>query len=463
MSILPVNCLRSNTFNGLLNRSRTWTTTILLFGLLLISLYLFDALSTKPNTALLKPLYGHPRITIKSTSPPPLSQHAFTPPTNQTKLLIPLTSPSKPFCQSMYTAILSSYTPIIIHLARRKAIGSFSFKLQVNPFADRGGGWQVSLPKFWERWYKVKTDKTGTVSDFLEGVVSGEAAEGLEGIVGDDEVVVVADGLDIWYQLPAEEMIKRFHALNKDLVIAAERNCHPPTTKFMCDAYGERLEGKDVLDESGNVISRAALPQFANTGLLLGTPHQLAPLYSSMLLSQQSNLFNMPDDQGLAHVELYRYPTGQTDEALGEIRMGLDHGSELVFNLAHSEGDLRVEEIGNGEVGLMVDGLVRNVTSDLVRIGEPARYIRNGQTGEIPAAVHFSSKELKRRFSHDWAEQWFSAGGYLNTGNDADSKEGAMEIDLEAVRERVRQGMMWFVEERRWRSWQDVCGEFELS
>lgn len=180
-----------------------------------------------------------------------------------------------------------------------------------------------------------------------------------------------------------------------------------------------------------------------------------------MLSSQQSNLFNMPDDQGLAHVELYRYPTGRTDEALGAMTMGLDHASELVFNSAHSEGDLRVEKMGLGEVGLVADGLVRNVASGSEGSRKPAMYIRNGQTGQIPVAVHFSSKELKRRFSDDWTEQWFTAGGYISTGDQA-TDGGAREIDLEAVHERVRRGRMWFAEEKRWRSWEDVCGEFEL-
>ncbi len=43
----------------------------------------------------------------------------------------------------------------------------------------------------------------------------------------DDELILVADAMDVWFQLPARMMVQRFEDLGGKVIAGAEKVCYP--------------------------------------------------------------------------------------------------------------------------------------------------------------------------------------------------------------------------------------------
>lgn len=94
----------------------------------------------------------------------------------RTFLLLPITHPSLGFCQSLYTALLQGYSPILLN-------------------------WGHDLPPAWKIWdQKVLPDRMSKIrktADWLNA--EGNLGAGWRV----DDVVIIADATDLWYQVHA--------------------------------------------------------------------------------------------------------------------------------------------------------------------------------------------------------------------------------------------------------------------
>jgi len=86
-------------------------------------------------------------------------------------LLLPITHSSLGFCQSLYTALLQGYEPILLN-------------------------WGQDLPSRWTWWDKeIKPDRMSKIRKVAEWLEREE--EGWK----DDDVVITADATDLWFQV----------------------------------------------------------------------------------------------------------------------------------------------------------------------------------------------------------------------------------------------------------------------
>ncbi|KAM0482040.1 hypothetical protein ACHAPX_003374 [Trichoderma viride] len=314
-----------------------------------------------------------PTPTLGSTSKPeptrpidPIDSHSSEPdaPQKQNKdrrfvLVIPATSPSPDLCKTIATALALGYpSPIIIN-----------WGIDYRAITKWEGG--QNLPKI-----------PGFVK-YLDAAMHPEAHpdEKLE----EDDLVLMVDAYDVWFQLPADILLKRYHEINKranirlqqqwdrdeplpmrqTIIAASGKNCHPqpnsgsnmhcerlPDSPLRADLYGPDTE-KDANKH------RDHRPKYINGGVYIGPAGDMRRLFRRAAekmeagLNQGVHLFSEQGIPGevLGEQEVWRQWRRSSKEVIQdsdakslmdrdfEYHFGLDYNQELSIQTFWTDTD----------------------------------------------------------------------------------------------------------------------------
>ncbi|KAJ4128028.1 hypothetical protein NW768_008312 [Fusarium equiseti] len=274
-------------------------------------------------------------------------------------LVVPITDPSPNVCKTILSATVLGYpAPVIVN-------------------------WGVDYHDI-SHWELGKNlPKIPGMIQYLDSVMHPNATD-LERLEEDDLVLMV-DGRDVWFQLPVEVLISRYHDINKranerlrkqwkgpgpmpmkqTIVTASQRKCYPnDPEKFRvdlrCDIWPESPLRKDLYgpttdkNETDFIHSR---PRYINGGMYIGPAgdmrrmfrrsmervHQFVgegfPLRSEQgmfgyLIGQQEVWRQYQRETQMKNVDL----KGLVEENL-EFHVGLDYAMEISNQVSHSDID----------------------------------------------------------------------------------------------------------------------------
>lgn len=274
-------------------------------------------------------------------------------------LVIPATSPSPDLCKTIVTALALGYpSPIIIN-----------WGVDYHAITKWEGG--QNLPKI-----------PGFVK-YLDAAMHPEAHpdEKLE----EDDIVLMVDAYDVWFQLPADILLRRYHEINKranirlqqqwdrdepvpmrqTIIAASGKNCHPqpnsgsnmhcerlPDSPLRADLYGPDTE-KDPTKH------RDHRPKYINGGVYIGPAGDMRRLFRRAAqkmdagLSQGVHLFSEQGIPGevLGEQEVWRQWRRAKKEVIHdndakslmdrdfEYHFGLDYNQELSIQTYWTDTD----------------------------------------------------------------------------------------------------------------------------
>ncbi|RGP71977.1 hypothetical protein FSPOR_3092 [Fusarium sporotrichioides] len=250
-------------------------------------------------------------------------------------LVIPATGSSPELCKTVITGLALGYpSPVIVNWgANHRSLTHW-----------RGGRNLLKVPG---------------VLDYLEAATRPDAHPSER--LNDDDIVLVVDGYDIWFQLPAQVMLERYHRINKEanerlqkewnkhqrgpmpmrqtIIAATGKRCDPKNerkgTKMQCDIWPESPLRKDLYgpdtdkdkscweevkgawddedDEDDDSLETdhhksrhcgAIRPRWLNGGLYMGPAGDLRRLFRRCLFTLQTGIgkgIKMRSEQSLAY------------------------------------------------------------------------------------------------------------------------------------------------------------------
>ncbi|RGP76855.1 hypothetical protein FLONG3_4938 [Fusarium longipes] len=264
--------------------------------------------------------------------------------------VVPANNPSPELCKTIISGLALGYpSPIIIN-----------WGVDHRPLTHWAGG--RNLPKV-----------PGFVA-YLEAAMHPDAhpSERLE----EDDIVLLVDAYDVWFQLPAQVMLERYHKINKEanerlqkewnkhhrgpmpmrqtIIAASGKRCDEKLTKMgtrmQCDLWPESplrddLYGPDTDKDKVHWMNHR--PRWINGGLYIGPAGDLRRLFRRALFTLQTGIgkgIKMRSEQSLnaeviAEQEVYRewqrsnyIPEPNAAAMMSdklEYSIGLDYAQEL--------------------------------------------------------------------------------------------------------------------------------------
>ncbi|KAH7256204.1 hypothetical protein BKA59DRAFT_552025 [Fusarium tricinctum] len=208
-------------------------------------------------------------------------------------MVIPATSPSPDLCKTIMTALSLGYPiPVIIN---------WGVDFRDITHSDRG----KNLPKI-----------PGFVK-YLDAVMHSEAhpSERLR----EDDIVLMVDGYDMWFQLPAQVLLSRYHEINRKanerllkqwnrkepmpmrqtIVTGAGKRCAPNNrTKYgidmLCDSWPESPLRKDMYgpdtDKFITEDCHDSRPRWINGGIYIGPAGDMRRLFRRTMERMEAGL-----------------------------------------------------------------------------------------------------------------------------------------------------------------------------
>lgn len=283
-------------------------------------------------------------------------------------VLLPASKPDPSLCKVITSAIAMGYpSPHIINWGRK--------------MEDGKDGW----------WGGPHLSKIIGAVEYLEWMSRDIVHEGDR--LRDDDLVFLVDAYDVWFQLPPEVLIKRWHGANQEanrrlakqwtsagpppfsqlIVMSSQKRCYPdwddgsnphcgdlPDSPLRNDLYGP---------ETDNGVEHLLKPKFANSGSILG-PFKEMKRYLRQVRNQMEKLKAdgkwMKSDQGifsqvLGEQEIWRKYVMAAQECKQihydqgtrmmldhfEFQVGLDYSQQITIptESAHEDGRiLRVND-----------------------------------------------------------------------------------------------------------------------
>lgn len=194
-------------------------------------------------------------------------------------LIIPATSPSPDLCKTIVTALALGYpSPVIIN-----------WGIDYHQVTKWEGG--QNLPKI-----------PGFVK-YLDGVMHPDAHPDEK--LDEEDLVLMVDAYDVWFQLPAEILLRRYHEINKKanarlhqqwnksepmpmlqtVIAASGKNCHPQPdsgSNMHCERLPDSplrpdLYGPDT--EKNATKHRDHRPKYINGGVYIGPAGDMRRLF----------------------------------------------------------------------------------------------------------------------------------------------------------------------------------------
>ncbi|RSH80174.1 hypothetical protein EHS25_007279 [Saitozyma podzolica] len=258
------------------------------------------------------------------------------------------------FCRSVLTAVVHEYDPVIYN---------------------------------WEEDGDSGTLQKAKVSG-LRNVLDTYLSEGTP-----DDLVLLTDATDVWFQLSPQFLVSRFQELDADIVVGADMKCWPNDEDSEdCTGVAESPLPLGIFsdsdDESGSGFRR---PRWANSGTVIGRLSAMRPIFQKM-----TEMMESPE-----------YDKWGTDQA--------------AFNIFLAQGKIVVDPrfrlfwANSFDVPSMMwintpyppDGASDTITP--WQLYPPLAHHK--LTGEIPVVVHLNDHANKAKLEEWWGTPWFGNPG----------------------------------------------------
>ena len=379
-------------------------------------------------------------------------------------LLVPLTSPSLLFCKSLASSILTSYPPPIL----------INFNVTFSMQAIARGA------------------KIQGISSYLQRPAFPYEPS---------DLVLMADGYDVWFQLPPDVLCSRYiESFPKhSIVFGADKSCWPnhpdsppcllaPPSPLPTDAYGPQTE-KDIRDRY------KFRPRWLNAGNVIGEWSGMESVYNrGAEIAQRKG--DVRSDQGILldvwgeELEKLEYeaehPNSVKDSHVaggsGHNNVGrivMDFESLLFMTMVHSHGDVRWgwnNMTGNPNIGNRLFPPVGNWASE--GSDQWLWLAANIITQRTPALLHFNSQKapLGDEEHAGWWERmwWFHLPG-PESSTSAEAQQMAkdkFEAHIVAIRTGAVDASSWalyngrfggaWTDSGQWLDWSELCGEWDF-
>jgi hypothetical protein len=212
-----------------------------------------------------------------------------------------------------------------------------------------------------------------------------------------DDLVMMVDALDAWFQLPPSILISRYRNAGNEVVIGAGMGCWPnkqdtpactgiPESPLPVGTFGMK-DGKEVIER----------PKHANSGLVIAPRARLRQFYEEL-----ARAFDLPRD------DIAVSDQGPFNDFLLDGKLTLDYSYRLIWNNG-----------GNAKSGIPINtgnpavvGLDRNnPETGLIPWHLLPSLIWHRHTGEIPVIVHFNQFGQKGTMEKWWTlgQPWYAS------------------------------------------------------
>ncbi|CAM1509782.1 Fc.00g001170.m01.CDS01 [Cosmosporella sp. VM-42] len=298
-------------------------------------------------------------------------------------VVIPANGGNPELCKLVSSAIILGYpSPVIVNWGKK--------------FIDHKDGWfgGTHLSKI-----------VGTL-DYMDKISHNKTHKGDK--LRDNDIVLVVDAFDLWFQLPPEILLQRYHdairaanarlagewpgtgemPMQQTIIISTQKKCFPPVTagsNLHCDALPESTLPKDVYGPDTDVVPEVkddlgvkgnprqyhdVRPRYLNSGSIMGPLGDMKRYFrrvKAQMDKSQANGTRLYSDQGVfgevfAEQEIWRtwlrerHASNQelpNDEGTGllfdnfEYHVGLDYSQQLFLATVFEEDDGEIFKLNN--------------------------------------------------------------------------------------------------------------------
>lgn len=385
----------------------------------------------------------HPKPVLPPTEPAkgesPLKDEALhpVPPTNpplphedrRLVVLAPANTPNPNLCKFMVSAIALGYpSPIIVNWGR-------------DPYemSKWKGGPNLS--------------KISGIMRYLDAVLHEDAHP--DDKLHKDDIVVIADGFDVWFQLPPDVLLKRYHESNaranarlrelwthkepmsmqQTIIVSSQKRCWPSVeegSNLHCNELPESPLRKDLYGpDTDKMIDPASFhnmrPRYINGGVYIGAAGDLRRMFRrafDKVDSDTSKGIHLFSEQGISGEVLGEQETWRNwrrkhelvgNDAMGlmerdfEYHIGLDYSQELSIATCHAEPDGQVVPLNNqsavdeysAELGIF-PVRVQGVPEDIRTASNPLNgLVEAPNWGDMPLYADFFTESVPTLLHHN--------------------------------------------------------------
>lgn len=370
-----------------------------------------------------------------------LDAEAIAPGQQKLVIVLPVDRPSHDLCKVVSSAVALGYPPPVL------------VNWKKNFHTEKAGIGPSHLAK-----------ASGTL-DFLHWATSNDTDEADR--LGDDDLVVMMDALDIWFQLPPAVLLTRYYGIvqsatdrlakasgyraswmRQTIVGAAQKGCMGPRDDYSnlhCDILPDSTLPHDVYGFWTDFAPfgwKWARPRYVNSGSFMGPVGDMKRYFSRVKEKMDKHALmgeELGGDQGVfsevygeqevwrmrvvAHHQSGNKASEKSATAVGgsfDYHLTLDYAQELFYPTGYSENDGGLEVLDeDGEAVPM--GIPRDiqetpsplkalaeVSSQDVAWGKMSLFV-DFWTASIPVAIHHNAWRhgLKHRRETWWDRMWF--------------------------------------------------------
>lgn len=343
-------------------------------------------------------------------------------------VIVPVTSPSANLCKVMFSAMALGYpAPIIV-------------------------GWGMDYRALTKWDGGPNLIKLPAVLGYLDLVLRDDAhpSEKLE----DDDIVIIVDAFDVWFQLPPEVLLQRYHNINENanarlreqwqgpgpmpmqqtIVAGSEKNCWPrpwiddnnlqcpylPDSPIREDLYGPETD-------KNQTIRHDLRPRYINGGVYMGKAGDMRRLFRRATGTMMGNIDkgkHLISEQGVTgqvfgEQEVWRQWRRENpapmSEALAlverdfEYHIGLDYYQVITVQTQNGDDDGRILTLNNQTAideysqGLGIQPVrLRGVPDDIRTAQNPLEgLVDKPDWGEMPLYADFYTESVPVILHHN--------------------------------------------------------------
>lgn len=311
--------------------------------------------------------------------------------------------------------------------------------------------------------------KVAGTLEFLDHALANETAEADR--LNDDDLVIMLDALDIWFQLPPDVLLHRYYAvleaaskrvevesgfsdpswMRQKIVVAAQKPCHGPRDDIS-DLHCDKAPESTLPDDIYGMFTDSLLmeirwkwkrPRYLNSGSFMGPARDMRNFFvrvQEKLDRAEEMHANLGGDQAVfgevfGEQEQWRrelqalHSEGDwaaerkkgREQDKWDFGLTLDYTQELFYPTSYSEHDGRFRTLSDAEAELQRAG----GTSDMEDAKSPLAQLKNvpkedlnmgrlslfgdSWTGAVPAILHHNAWRfgLAQRRKTWWDKMWY--------------------------------------------------------
>nr|RBQ85967.1 hypothetical protein FVER53263_06574 [Fusarium verticillioides] len=337
-------------------------------------------------------------------------------------IVLPANNPDHDLCKVITSALALGYpAPIVVNWGKTY---------------DKSKGWKGG-----SHLAKI----TGTL-EYLDSVSKPDTPD--ENRLEENDLVVLTDSYDVWFQLPPEILLKRYHEANRQanqrlasqwngrrkppmeqtIIISAQKKCFPPPSSgsvLHCDQLPESPARKDLYGPNTDKdpeVFHDVRPKYLNSGSMIGPVGDMRKYFRRVQERMQRGLVNGQDlysDQGIfgeifAEQEIWRRwlrknIVSRKDKSFDvmhsdfEYHVGLDYTQNLFIPTVFEEQDGDIIALNN-ETGVAERSESLGIETRLDGVPEDIRFSTNPlnmhvlhdpvEWGDMPVYADFYSTAI---------------------------------------------------------------------